>query len=61
MEYRRINYDDDFVVVMVGSQEIYKGIEDYEPMKDEPWKWDEKEKAYFLTENGKTYKKICID
>lgn len=58
--FKRIEYDDDFVVVMLGSREIYKGIEDYEPMRDEFWKWDEKEEAYFLKLNGKTYKKMCV-
>ena len=58
--FKRIEYDDDFVGVMLGSREIYKGIEDYEPMRDEFWKWDEKEKAYFLKLNGKTYKKMCV-
>lgn len=58
--FKRIEYDDDFVVVMLGAREIYKGIEDYDPMRDESWKWDEKERAYFLKLNGKTYKKMCV-
>ena len=58
---KRIRYDDDFVVVTTNGREIYKGIEDYEPMKYELWKWNEAEQAYFLKVDGKTYKKECIE
>lgn len=33
----KINFDDDLVVVMKDNQVVYKGIEDNEPMKDDPW------------------------
>ena len=57
---KRIRYDDDFVVVTTNGREIYNGIEDYEPMKYELWKWNETEQAYFLKVDGKTYKKVCV-
>lgn len=43
----RIDYEDDLVIVYdERGKVIYKGIEDYEPMKDEPWRWDETIKGY---------------
>ena len=54
---RRINYDDDLVIVKKGKEVIYRGLEDYEPLKDEPWRWDEKAKCYKL--NG--LKKYCLN
>ena len=43
----RIDYEDDLVVVYdAGGEIIYKGMEDYEPYKDEPWKWDEQIGGY---------------
>lgn len=63
---KRINYDDDLVVVTINGKEIYRGIEDNEPLKYELWKWNESEKAYFLKRKGNfirevTYKKECIE
>lgn len=63
---KRIKYDDDLVVVTKGGEVIYKGIEDFEPMKEELWKWDEKEQAYFLKRKANfkrevVYKKECIE
>ena len=41
LEESQIEFDDDLVVVVSpNGQTIYKGIEDYEPMKDEDWKYD---------------------
>lgn len=55
---KRIDYDDDFVVVYDDSgNQIYKGIEDYEPMKDENWAWDNSEQIYRC--NG--YIKVCLE
>ena len=34
---KRINYEDDLVVVLEGNRTIYTGLEDYDPMKYEPW------------------------
>lgn len=55
--YKPINYDDDLVIVYKGKEEIYRGLEDYEPMKYEPWEWDAKSRTYRL---GK-YKKVCLN
>lgn len=45
----RIDYDDDLVIVYDPKGKIiYKGVEDYEPMKDEPWRWDESVRGYKL-------------
>lgn len=45
----RIDYDDDSVIVYDAKGKIiYKGLEDYEPMRDEPWCWDEIIKGYRL-------------
>lgn len=56
---RRINYDDDIVVVYDKSGDvIYKGMEDYEPMKREDWRWN-KEKQYYTL--GNDYIKVCLD
>jgi hypothetical protein len=54
----QVNFEDDMVIVFNGNGEvIYKGIEDYEPMNDEPWKYDPTEKVYRLGE----YIKVCIE
>ena len=54
---KRIEYEDDIVVVYGPDGElIYKGMEDYEPMKYEDWTWDNTNKYYIL--DG--YIKICI-
>ncbi len=55
---KRIDFDDDLVIVFdKNDQQIYKGIEDYEPMKDEDWKWDPSENVYRLNK----YIKICLE
>ena len=46
-QYKKIEYEDDIVVVYDKDGEIvYKGLEDYEPDKDAPWRWDEKHTCY---------------
>jgi len=43
----RIEYEDDLVIVYNDKGEVaYKGIEDYDPNKDEDWVWDEKIVGY---------------
>lgn len=55
---KRIEFDDDIVVVLNQSgKEIYKGPEDYEPMKNEDWRWNKEKKLYECS----GYTKICID
>ena len=45
----RIDYDDDLVITYdKNGKVVYKGIEDYDPMKYEDWKWDEKTHSYKL-------------
>lgn len=54
----RINYEDDLVVVFDNEgYAIYKGMEDYEPMKWEDWKYDTVERIYRFGE----YVKICVE
>lgn len=58
IERRRIDFEDDLVIVYDESgKQIYKGIEDYEPMKDCDWKWSNDKKAY----EYEGYIKICMD
>lgn len=54
---KHINFDDDLVIVYDGDKEIYRGIEDYEPMKDEDWRWDDKIKGYKFDK----FIKYCLD
>lgn len=55
---KRIDFEDDFVIVFAeNEQQIYKGIEDYEPMKDADWKWDPSENVYRFDK----YIKICLE
>lgn len=35
----RIIWEDDIVVVTKGKDTVYQGMEDYEPMKREPWEF----------------------
>jgi len=54
---KRIDYEDDLVVVYdANGNEIYKGLEDYEPMKYEDWEFDNSLGAYRL--DG--YVKVCL-
>lgn len=49
----RIDYEDDMVQVYeIGTKddEIYLGVEDYEPMKDEDWKFCKDIGVYYLTD-----------
>lgn len=55
-KFKQIDFDDDIVVVKENGKIIYNGLEDYEPMKYENWKWNEKECCYVW---GK-YKKYCL-
>ena len=45
---KRINFEDDLVIVYDAKtgEVLYKGLEDYEDMKDEDWKWDDSIGAY---------------
>lgn len=44
---KRINFDDDLVIIYDKDMNVvYKGLEDYDPMKDEDWKWDASIGAY---------------
>jgi len=54
---KRIDFEDDIVIVFEDGNQIYKGIEDYEPMKDADWKWDNNIRAYVLD----NYIKICLE
>lgn len=57
---KRIEFEDDIVAVYRGDKEIYKGMEDDEPMKDEPWRYDTTTKTYSIP-SYEEYKKVCID
>ena len=58
LERRHINFDDDLVIVYdENGLVMYKGIQDFEPMKDDDWKWDNSIRAYRLD----SYIKICLD
>lgn len=59
--YKQIEYENDIVVVYEDGEEIYRGMEDYEPMKDEPWKWDDEQQCYTLQGECFNYRKVCID
>lgn len=63
IERRQINYDDDIVIVYDDNEkEIYRGIEDYEPMKDAAWSWENSNRCYrFRDVDGNYYIKICLD
>lgn len=53
---RRLDYDDDLVVVKTPSGKVdYKGESDYNPYKDEDWRYDSKNDIYTLP-NGYTMK-----
>lgn len=54
-ESGKIEFEDDLVVVKKNGKVVYKGTEDYEPMKDEPWKWDGKK---YILSGGFTKEKV---
>lgn len=60
---KTIDFEDDIVIVYddESGHEIYKGIEDFDPMKDENWKWDGSTQSYSLVAEGRKYIKICLD
>lgn len=57
---RKIDYEDDMVIVIRvnpnGLENVYVGLEDYEPSKNENWIWDNYLRAY-ICEN---YCKVCM-
>ena len=59
----KIKYEDDLVVVTEKGKEIYKGLEDYEPMRYEPWVWKfttKSGKGHYELQNGRYKKyKVC--
>ena len=56
---KKIEYEDDLVIVYNEEGSIiYKGLEDYEPMRYENWKWNEEKQYYTL---GNDYIKGCLD
>ena len=60
---RRINYEDDLVVVYNPDGEIdYKGIDDDNPYKDDDWEFDDDEGVYYLDSEYGLYRmeKIII-
>lgn len=62
----RINYDDDDVVVYEISNSddmIYSGLEDYEPMKNERWKYCKELGMYYLIDyaNHEVYIKWKVE
>ena len=55
---KRINYEDDIVVVYNEKNEIVeKGMVDYSAYKDEPYTWNEKGGYYDLPHG---YKMVCV-
>ena len=67
MKGKRIEFEDDIVIVYADvdishGREIYRGLEDYEPMKDVRWSWDSGNGCYrFRDADGRHYKKVCLD
>lgn len=58
-KYKQIEFEDDIVLVLdENGKQIYKGPEDYEPLKDEDWRWDERAGHY--TFNGMVKKCLNI-
>lgn len=58
MKTKEIEYEDDIVIVYDSNgNELYRGLEDYEPNKDEPWVYNVKTREY--TYNG--MRKVCLD
>lgn len=56
---RRVEYEDDLVIVKNKDGKVdYKGLNDYNPYKDEPWKYDPKNDIYTLP-GGYTMK--CLE
>ena len=57
---KRINYEDDLIVILDGKKVLYQGLEDYDPMKCEPWKFVQTTKdGRGHYELGK-FKKYCL-
>lgn len=56
----KINFEDDVVEVYDAFtlKRVYHGLEDYEPMNRENWKYDAENRRYFLSginESGERY------
>jgi hypothetical protein len=59
---KRIEFEDDLVVVRdVNGKVIYKGEEDYEPMRDEDWKFNKSKNLYELEGNDFYYTKEVLE
>ena len=49
---KQVRFEDDIVVVLKGKEVVYRGMEDYEPMRREMWEFIE------TTKDGKGYYKF---
>ncbi len=59
MKTKRITHDDDIVIVKNHNGNIiYKGMEDYEPMKDELWIWEDGIQGYSLSTSEGVFTKF---
>lgn len=55
----RIEYEDDLVIVKKNGKVIYKGLEDYEPMNREDWRYDESKGKYILYGHSEYTKELA--
>ena len=59
---KRIEFEDDLVVVRdVNGKVIYKGEEDYEPMRDEDWRFNKSKSLYELEGKDFYYTKEILE
>lgn len=61
MKGKRVNFDDDVVIVYENGKMVYKGLQDYNPFRDDNWKWNEKEKHYTMEDGNYKYIEVCLD
>lgn len=61
MSGRRVNFDDDMVVIYRNGKLEYKGLQDYNPYRDEDWEWDDKKKHYTMRHGKDEYIMVCLD
>lgn len=53
----RITFEDQIVIVKKDGKQVYKGMEEYEPMRKRPWKYNEAQGVYEL-EGGYTKENV---
>ena len=61
MKRKPVDFDDDIVIVWKNNRKVYQGLEDDDPMRDAPWRFDRREICYRYTDGKNDYVKVALE